>query len=137
MRHYIIASHKDLAKGFHAALQTIVGEVENVYVINAYVSNDNLSDLIEACMGKIPLEDDLIVLSDIYGGSVNTEFMKYLNKREFHLVAGINLALMIAIIIEMPKEVTREKILEIIEDSRQAIHYCNDDLEKVLVDDDF
>lgn len=137
MIHYIIASHKNLASGFSSALQTIVGTVDTLHVINAYLSNEDLSHLIDVTLKQIPVEDSLIVMTDIYGGSVNTEFMKYLDKRDFHLISGVNLALMIAIIVEIPKEVTREKIIEKIDESRNAIRYCNDDLLNEIVEEEF
>ncbi len=36
-------------------------------------------------------DEELIVTTDIFGGSVNNEFMKYLSKSNIHLIAGVNL----------------------------------------------
>lgn len=137
MKHFIIASHKHLAEGFYSAVKAIVGEVERVYIISAYVDNTDVADQIETCMQSIPLDDDIIVMTDIYGGSVNTEFMKLMGKRDFHLIAGINLALIISIMVEIQGDVTREVLIEKVNECRMALRYCNDDLVESNEEEDF
>lgn len=137
MRHYILASHKLLAEGFQSAVKTIVGDVANVHIISAYVESNDVATDIENCMKQIPNDDEIIVLTDIVGGSVNNEFMKYLNKREFHLISGINLALVLSIMVEIPETVSREILIEKIEDCKSAIRYCNDDVVINKEEEDF
>ena len=137
MRHYIIASHKHLAEGFYTAVQAIVGEVANVHVISAYINDEDVAVQIESCLTKIPVEDEVIVMTDIYGGSVNNEFVKYLSKRDFHLIAGVNLALIISIMVEIQGEITRDKLVDKIEECKLSMRYCNDDLIDSVKEEEF
>lgn len=137
MKHYIIASHKHLGEGFYSAVKAIVGDVDSVHIISAYVDHHDLTQEIMMCLEGIPLEDDLVVMTDIYGGSVNTEFMKLLGSRDFHLIAGVNLALIISIMVEIQGPITREELIEKIEECRMTLRYCNDDLVGTDIEEEF
>ncbi|MFV0380000.1 MAG: PTS sugar transporter subunit IIA [Anaerorhabdus sp.] len=137
MKHYIIASHKNFASGLYSALQAIIGNSANIEVICAYVDDEDIGVKIDKCLSKFSKEDEVIVMSDIYGGSVNNEFIKRIGKYNFHLVAGVNLSLAISLIIELPEKITREKIISKVEASKESIKYCNDELLAKKNEEDF
>ena len=69
----------------------------------------------------------MILLSDMYGGSVNSTMYTYLDRPNTILVAGVNLALVIGLTI-LEGDITCETLESVIEQSREAIRIV--DLEK-------
>lgn len=95
-RHYIFASHGTLASGVLNSVELILGKRSNVWTLCAYVEESvDLSQQVDTLIARIPPEDEIIALTDIFAGSVNNEFVRYLSRENFHLLAGINLPLVI------------------------------------------
>ncbi|MBJ3457119.1 PTS sugar transporter subunit IIA, partial [Salmonella enterica subsp. enterica serovar Agona] len=93
-RHYIFASHGTLASGVLNSVELILGKRSNVWTLCAYVEESvDLSQQVDTLIARIPPEDEIIALTDIFAGSVNNEFVRYLSRENFHLLAGINLPL--------------------------------------------
>ena len=135
MAQIIVATHGNFAKGIMDSIKLICGEQENVTCYCAYVDGDNevdgsriTADLI-ALLDSFPADEEIIVLADLLGGSVCNEFIKLSAHRPFHLIAGLNLALLMEII--FADEITKESIEEIIGIAQNSISYVNN-----LVEDD-
>ncbi len=90
----VIATHGKLAEGFMSALQLIVGPQE-IEAICCYETPDfQMDEEVERILGTVGEEDELIVFTDLLGGSVNNAFMKKLYNRSFHLITNTSLALL-------------------------------------------
>ena len=78
MRKILIATHATYAEGIRAAAELILGPQPEITTICAYtegvILEKALEEYFEACMP----EDEVVVLTDIYGGSVNQACMKYM-----------------------------------------------------------
>lgn len=139
MRKYIIASHGRFAEGIYESAVMIIGKQDNVQILNCYTDGTDTKLLIENAMALISDEDEVVVVTDIFGGSVNNEFMKYLGRPNFHLIAGMNLPLLIQLFLSQ-NENTEEMIKEILSDGGANPKYCNEIQESVRYakkDDDF
>lgn len=79
-----------------------------------------LMDLLDS----FPKDEEVVVLVDLLGGSVCNEFIKLTGRRPFHLIAGLNLGLLMQFVFA-PEELTKEMIEEIIDDARASIVYVN------------
>ena len=79
--------------------------------------------------------DEVIVITDIYGGSVNNSFIRLLNTYVFHLIAGMNMSLILQIINE--NRSIEEQIHALLEENKQMICYCNDIVKKSYQNDEF
>ena len=90
----IIATHGYLADGFVSALNIIVGDMKDLKAMCCYTSPDfNLDNQITQMMENHDFEkEDLVICTDILGGSVNNGFVKFLGTYPFHLITNINLA---------------------------------------------
>lgn len=112
----VIATHGKLASGIVSALEIIVGDTKNIQTICGYLTPDfNLANEINQLMESVDFDStELIVCTDMMGGSVNNEFMKYLGKYAFHLVTNINLALIIDLVLspEINETILNEKMEE-------------------------
>ena len=96
MRHYVIASHGGFSKGIYESIKIIIGEQAGVDIITAFIDGKNdIEVLVNGTLEKIPSSDEIIVCTDVFGGSVNTEFMKQLKTRKnLYLITGMNLPLL-------------------------------------------
>ncbi len=93
----MLASHGNLAAGMLSSAEMVFGKQDNVSVICAYVDGeDDVSTRIKGFIDSIAPDDSWIIFTDVFGGSVNNEFMKYIsNPQNKRLIAGMNLALVI------------------------------------------
>lgn len=125
-RQYIFASHGTLASGVLHSAELILGKRDNVMTLCAYVDEGvDLSQQVDALMAKIPAGDEVIVLTDIFAGSVNNEFVRYLSRDGFHLLAGINLPLVIDLFMSEEQSNTAQVISAALTNCRENIQYCN------------
>lgn len=106
MRKFLIATHGTFAGGIKSSLEIIIGQLENVFIIEAYVDgNKSIEDALNNVLKNISTEDELVVFSDLLGGSITNQILRYALKEKVHVVAGINLPLLIEVMLadnEMP-----------------------------------
>ena len=76
----MLASHGNLAAGMLSSAEMVFGKQDNVSVICAYVDGeDDVSTRIKGFIDSIAPDDSWIIFTDLFGGSVNNEFMKYIS----------------------------------------------------------
>ncbi|WP_312455706.1 PTS sugar transporter subunit IIA [Pseudescherichia sp.] len=138
-RHYIFASHGTLARGVLDSVELILGKQTDISTLCAYVEEQrDLTEQVTELMQRIPDEDEVVVITDIFAGSVNNEFVRFLQRPRFHLVAGLNLPLVIDLLISGDEPDTGKLIEEALISSRESIQYCNYTISSAMqVDKDF
>ncbi len=138
-RHYIFASHGTLARGVLDSVELILGKQSAISTLCAYVEEQgDLTEQVTELMQRIPDEDEIVVITDIFAGSVNNEFVRFLQRPRFHLVSGLNLPLVIDLLISDDEPDTRKLIEEALISSRESIQYCNDTISSAMqADKDF
>ena len=124
MTRIVLASHGRLADGMKDTLSFILGDLPNVSTICAYVDQDvSLRSQIDQMFAEFSPEDAVVVVTDIFGGSVNNEFMALLGEKDFILVAGMNMPTLVELVSE--DEPTVEGVQSVVERGRQSILVCN------------
>ncbi|WP_417229057.1 PTS sugar transporter subunit IIA [Thermophilibacter sp.] len=124
MTRIVLASHGRLADGMKDTLSFILGDLPNVSTICAYVDQDvSLRSQIDQTFAEFSPEDAVVVVTDIFGGSVNNEFMALLGEKDFILVAGMNMPTLVELVSE--DEPTVEGVQSVVERGRQSILVCN------------
>lgn len=95
----VLASHSNLAKGMYETVSLIMGEQKNLHYLNVYVNGeDNFSDQFEKVVSPIA-EQQIIFVTDLLGGSVNSQLMRKAEKNSnYLLVAGMNLPFVIELV---------------------------------------
>lgn len=122
----LLASHGKLAEGIYSSLKIIMGEQNNIETLCAYMEEEfNLKKEISDRLNDLSDGDKLIVVTDIFGGSVNNEFMNNLNRKNLYLISGLNLPLVMELINVSDENDIEEKIMEALENSKKSIQYCN------------
>lgn len=137
MRHYLIMSHGKLALGIKNTLEMFVGAKDNIHYISAYVDDTKLSDVVRPFISSLDKEDELIILTDLLGGSVNSEMMKYIKRPHTHLIAGFNYSLILELVLQTSDYMTREEIQTSIEKARMQMTYVNSIEAKVDEGDEY
>ena len=126
-RHIVIASHSTLAQGMANALKFFEGDNLKLTVLSAYVDNKPIEGQIEEIFDQFDKEDEVIVLTDLLGGSVNKKFFPYINRPHTHLITGMNLSLAMAITMEpVDGYLMPEKIQSIVSDAQSQVKYVNE-----------
>lgn len=127
MRRFIFASHHYLAYGLKDTVDFLTNNAKKIYDINAYVddSEKDLDIIVKELFDTFDPEDEVIVLSDLLGGSVYQKFYPYMSDR-VHVICGMNLPLAMTLLLaneEVP--FTKEGISTIVEESKNHIVYVN------------
>ena len=125
MRRYVIASHHRLAQGLKDTLEFLTA-CRDIRDINAYVDDRELDDQIQDVFSAFSPEDEVIMMTDMLGGSVNQHFCPYMSEKR-HLICGVNLICAMGLVL-LPEDVplTPESIREVVEDSRSHLIYVNE-----------
>lgn len=90
-----LSSHGHLASGMKSSLDILLGNSDRVTAFDAYVDQTNLKDVLEDFYKTVGEEDQVLLCSDLYGGSVNQLMYTFLTKPNTRLVEGVNLAFLL------------------------------------------
>ena len=140
MRHLVLASHAHFAQGIAESLELLAGHPCEVQCINAFV--DGATDVVEQVtklLANIPSKDEIVVATDLLGGSVNNEFLNCIqNQPNIHLVVNMNLPMLLTLALSINDVPDLQQFLrELVADPDIAPKYCNDLLAYTGEDDDF
>lgn len=123
----IIATHHRLAYGFKDTIEYLLPNTVEIIDINAYIENISIENQIKDALSKFSKDEQIFVFTDILSGSVNQQFVKYINDYNIELITGVNLILIMEIILSLDdKKMTKEKIKEIIQNASSGIVYVNE-----------
>jgi fructoselysine/glucoselysine PTS system EIIA component len=126
MRKFLIAAHGTLPQGIQSSLEIIMGSLENVFLIQAYVGeNKSLKEEIESVLEHIDNEDEVIVFTDLMGGSVTNQILQYALKENIFIISGFNLPLLLEVLLADPSSPVMEVIETGISNARNQIVFVN------------
>ena len=124
-----------MASGMKSSIEIFCGENNNLTVFDAYVDEKNVSEQLDAFYQTVGEDDLVILLSDLYSGSVNQQMYMYLTKPNTMLVAGVNLALVLEL--TALDSITEEGLERLVEQSRQALKVVKPEESKAEEEDFF
>ena len=113
----LLGSHGHLASGMATAMEILAGPQPHLTILDAYVDQRNIDEELKAYFASVPSEETVVMLSDLYGGSVNQKMYLYLERPHTYLIAGVNLALVLELC--MQSEVSLTTLHQLTEQSRQ------------------
>mgnify|MGYP002620576366 CR=1 FL=1 len=122
MLRVFLASHAHLSSGMKSSLEFLCGTCEGLFACDAYVEGgvDDVASALDSFFLTVEDGDRVLLLSDIYGGSVNTALYPYAFRENVTLVAGVNLAFLVELS-TMGDAPTDSEIEDLIVRSRQAM----------------
>ena len=124
MNKIILASHGEFSQGLKQTASMIIGDEGNIFALSAFRDEDEpIKNQVEHLLEAIGYED-VYLLTDIFGGSVNNDLLTLQQQfPELHLVAGMNLPLVISIATQSGK-IDADQMTALLEESRQAMIDC-------------
>lgn len=127
MRRFIFASHHYLAYGLKDTVDFLTSNARTIHDINAYVEDkeQDLEIRVKELFDTFDPQDEVIVLTDLLGGSVYQKFYPYISDR-VHVLCGMNLPMAMSMVLageDVP--FTETRITEIVEECKNQIVYVN------------
>ena len=120
MKQILIATHGKMASGIRYTAELIVGKMDEITTIDAYVSpEDNVEKKFEEYFAQHE-NDRIFVFTDLMGGSVNQKLLGYSQKENVTLITGTNLPVLMQVMMA-DDDVTEEEIQEFIDDAREEL----------------
>lgn len=114
-RKILIATHGEMAKGLQSSLNVLAGKGESIEVINAYMTDADYMPEIIQFIETINEEDQAIIFTDLYGGSVNqkvvTEVLQA-KRNNIFIVSNANLAIILSLMFLAEDQVITDEIIE-------------------------
>lgn len=89
-------------------------------MIDAYLDQGSIEEKLDRYFQSVSDSEQVVMLSDIFGGSVNQKMYLHLSRPNTFLITGINLALVLQLAMET-KPPTLERLKVIVEESRNAM----------------
>ena len=108
-----------MASGIKSSLDILIGNTDKITVFDAYVDEKNVQDVLDNFYKTVSEDDEVLLLSDLYGGSVNQVMFTYLNRPNTRLVSGVNLALVLELAIK--ETISDSELEELVETSRMMM----------------
>lgn len=120
MRKILVATHGYYANGIKSSLEILTGIKDNITAINAYVNDENIDEKLKTFFETISVEDEVVVFTDLYGGSVNQKVTALSKDKNIFIVAGFNLSMVVETFLYV-EDLTKDKINELIVANRNEM----------------
>lgn len=114
-----LSSHGHLASGMKNSIEILTGPDSRLTVFDAYINQESVQEHLDEFYASVSPEDQVILLSDLYGGSVNQVMYLYASRPNTTLVAGVNLALVLELSVR--ESITGEELEQLVEQSRSML----------------
>ena len=125
-RKIVIASHHAMAKGIEDTLKYLTHTDLDVCVLCAYMENKKIDSEVANVMSKFKKEDEVFIFTDIASGSVNQKFYKYINRPHTHIIAGMNLPIIMSVALNNSQEYFNEEAIEkLVNQAKDSLVYVN------------
>ena len=126
MRHVILASHGNLARGMADTIGMIVGEVSNLSTFVLERDDmDPISNQVRRELDGFDPSDEVFICTDMVGSSVNNDMVGLLGDYpNVTLISGMNLPLVITLAMDEGPS-TDEELADIIALAADGIKNCS------------
>lgn len=103
-----------------------MGTMENVFLLQAYTGeNKSLKEEIDRVLEQTKADDELIIFTDLMGGSVTNQILQYALKENVFIISGFNLPLLLDIMLA-DQEIPVNKVIETgINNAKDQIVFVN------------
>lgn len=121
----LVIGHGRFAEGIKSAAQIIVGDLSEVTFMNTYIDDIDFHVELDKYFSN---NTNILVLTDLFGGSVNQAIMQYITKENIEIITGVNIPLVLEILLS---NITGKNldIREIVSNAKEQIMFVNDVLE--------
>jgi fructoselysine and glucoselysine-specific PTS system IIA component len=129
-RKFLIVSHGAFAGGLRSALELITGAVGDVHVLQAYLEeNKPVEEELAGLLSGVAAGEEWVVFTDLLGGSITNQVLRVAAELPeggcIHVVAGVNLPLVIEVVLADPEMPVAEVLAEAVGRAREQLVYVN------------
>lgn len=126
MRKIIIITHKTFADGLKDSLVFFTNMENQIVSISAYEHGDNEfpQEKLQNELSKVTEDDQVFILTDLLGGSVNQKSVGCMNDQIF-VITGINLPVALEILLSDKEKLNDDDIEEIVENASKQLIFMN------------
>jgi mannose/fructose-specific phosphotransferase system component IIA len=125
-RKFLIATHGAFAKGISSSLDIIIGPMENVFLLQAYLDeNKGIEEELTGLLGNVREDDEWVIFSDLLGGSITNQVLQVALRENVHVVAGFNLPVLLEVLLADTNDPIEEVIEQAIIQAREQLVYVN------------
>ena len=110
MRHFLTASHGPLA----GAIEVLMED-----------SGDTIRERVESVFLAYGEEDEIIAMTDVFGGNVTNILTEYIGRRRLHLITGMNLAMVLEALLSDPSMDTEALVDRLCRSGREGVKHVN------------
>lgn len=137
-RKLVLASHGKLASGIKSSLELICGKNGEIETLDCYLTEGfDLEKSVTELMER-HREQELVVVTDLLGGSVNNEFLSHIQRENFYLVAGMNLPFLIELAMQLETADSLSRLIETaLTSAKQTIQFCNQLISDEVAEEEF
>ena len=127
MINVLLVTHGDFGRELLKSSELIIGKVENARSIsfNQGDSFETLVSKVEEAIEELS-QDELIVFTDMYGGSPYNAVQRAMKNRNFFHITGINFPLFIDIAVSRDTYNLQEIAEKIIKNGKKSIVFVNE-----------
>lgn len=122
MKKFLVAAHGRLAEGLQSTLDLFTGGAFDFTYICAHVEGERpLKEQIQDFLKNVTPEDEVVIFTDLYGGSVNQQItLATKGMNNVFIVAGMNVPVILDIALET-ESYTRELINQKVINAREVL----------------
>lgn len=123
---FLISGHGEYPQGVYNTLKFFKDDLSNV----DFLSVDD-AQFEEKMIGAVKdnYDHDLIIITDLLGGSANLYAAQLLRQYDFHLVSGVNVSFLLEMIFSESK--TAAEIMDVIAMAKDQMVFVNDVMENM------
>ena len=139
MKRIVLASHGPLCEGLLNTGKMIAGEenLKDVKTISITMSDSHLDvkKKIEKIFAEYDVNDEILALTDVYGGSITSVIAEYIDKRNIHIITGVNLGMFLEACLVIEQMSMDELVPYLLKQGKLAIHDVNEELSSAKWDE--
>ena len=129
----IVASHGPLSASIVKSASLIAGSssIADIKTISITMetSVEEARKAIETVLDSFNENDDILALTDIYGGSITRVISDYIGVRKIDVITGVNLGILLEAILMKDTLEYDELVNYLIENGKNGIRHINTELE--------
>lgn len=127
MKHFVIATHGHFSRELIRSAALIMGDGPEILhlCMCETTTGEEIRSQIRQKLEKCGQEDQVIMMTDVLGGSICTLCSEFLADSRVHVLAGVNMPMLLTVLGSWEFMDTEELIQEAVRSGREGICYVN------------
>lgn len=134
-----LATHGHMASGMKSSINILMGSSDDLTAFDAYIPGEETSvgEKADEFLSGLQEGETALLISDMYGGSVNQALSLYSERENVYVITGITLSLLLELMCHTEeKQISEDQLESYIESARALTKLVKLDFE-VRKDDSF